>query len=204
MDTTIAIWWDSITMWARDLEKWWRVSRLKSYLWKRYLKENGHYGIVYNLGIDGDTSTGKLKRFAVEAEARKPDIIMFATGANDCTYSTGRNYYVPVETFRANMVELINQARRFTDKIVIIWLIPCDETKTIPIPRLPEFSQDMKWITLYNDILKDVAVQEHVSFVDMLDVIGSQDLEDGMHPMAQGHEKMFVRIKDFLEDNNLI
>jgi lysophospholipase L1-like esterase len=80
----------------------------------------------------------------------------------------------------------------------------CDESKTIPIPRVPELSQDMEGIILYNNLLKETAEQEQVSFVDMLDVVGSQDLEDGMHPTAQGHEKMFVRIKDFLEDNKII
>ncbi|HBB04328.1 TPA: hypothetical protein DCZ39_05560 [Patescibacteria group bacterium] len=84
------------------------------------MRENGEYGVVYNLGIDGDTSTGKLKRFTVEAEARDPNVIIFATGANDCDYTEGRKHHVPVEIFRANMINLIGQARKFTDQIVII------------------------------------------------------------------------------------
>jgi hypothetical protein len=45
---------------------------------------------------------------------------MFALGANDCDYGTGRSYYVPVETFRANLTALIVQAKKFTDKILIV------------------------------------------------------------------------------------
>lgn len=191
-------------MWARDLDKWGRVARLHSYLWKKYLKENCDYGVVYNLGIDGDTSTWKLKRFDIEAEAREPNIIMFATGANDCNYTAGRKYHIPIETFRMNITTLITQARKFTDKIIIVWLIPCDESKSIPIPRVPEFSQDMEGITLYNNTLKEISTQENVLFIDMLDVLDKQDLEDGLHPTAQGHEKMYIRIRDFLLDKNII
>jgi lysophospholipase L1-like esterase len=65
-------------------------------------------------------------------------------------------------------------------------------------------SQDMKNTIMYNAAIKSFCDQNTILFVDMIDVIDKQDLEDGMHPTAQGHEKMFVRIKGFLEDNKLI
>lgn len=102
------------------------------------------------------------------------------------------------------MINLITQARKFTDQIVIIGLIACDETKMVPIPRVPELSQDMQWVKLYNDILKEVATQENVLFIDMLDIINNQDLEDGCHPTAEGHEKMYIKIRDFLLDKKII
>ncbi|HBB04329.1 TPA: hypothetical protein DCZ39_05565 [Patescibacteria group bacterium] len=62
----------------------------------------------------------------------------------------------------------------------------------------------MEAISLYNNVLKEVAAQEKVLFIDVLDVIGDQDLEDGMHPTAEGHEKMFVRIRDVLIEKKII
>jgi lysophospholipase L1-like esterase len=38
----------------------------------------------------------------------------------------------------------------------------------------------------------------------MLDLLEDSDLEDGLHPTAGGHEKMFLRIKDFLEHKKVV
>ncbi len=62
----------------------------------------------------------------------------------------------------------------------------------------------MEGITLYNNTLKEIAEQEKILFIDMLDVLENKDLEDGMHPTAQGHEKMYIRIRDFLLDKKII
>jgi lysophospholipase L1-like esterase len=62
----------------------------------------------------------------------------------------------------------------------------------------------MEGIRLYNKMLKEIAEQEKILFIDMLDVLENKNLEDGMHPTAEGHEKMYIRIRDFLSDNEII
>ncbi len=204
MEKIICIRWDSITMGARDLEKWGRANRLHFFLKWKSLEENWDYSVAYNLGIDWDTSTGIMKRFDIEAEAREPNVIMFAIGANDCTYKEWRTYTVEPNDFRKNIITVIDKAKQYTDTIVIIWLILCDETKMMPIPRVPELSLDMKGIIVFNTILKEVAIETWVLFIDMLDVIHKEDLEDWCHPNTTGHEKMFIRIKDVLLNKKII
>jgi lysophospholipase L1-like esterase len=191
-------------MGARDLEKWWRANRLHEFLWIKYLKEKWEYGVAYNLGIDWDTSTGILKRFDTEAEAREPNIIMIAIGSNDCIYKEGRNYSTPTDIFRKNITAIIEKAKKYTEQVIIIGMIPCDENKTTPIPRVPERSQDREWTMMYNAILQEIAQEKKVEFIDMFNVIDNEDLEEGSHPTAQGHEKIFIRIKNFLVENNII
>jgi len=65
-------------------------------------------------------------------------------------------------------------------------------------------AQDMKNTIIYDNIIKTFCEQNNILYINMLDVIDNQDLEDGMHPTAQGHEKMYLRIKDFLLDNHII
>jgi len=36
------------------------------------------------------------------------------------------------------------------------------------------------------------------------DLLNDEDLNDGLHPNADGHEKMFNRVKDFLIENKII
>ncbi len=204
MENVIWIRWDSITMWARDMEKWWRANRLHMYLLEKYLKENCTYGVVYNLGIDWDNSTWILKRFTMECEAREPNVIIFAIGANDCVHFENKENNIPLSIFQKNIQELIVLAKKYTDKIVFVWLIACDETKMNPVEWAPEMSQSMKNITRYNNTIKTICEQENINFIDMLDVVNAKNLEDGSHPTAQGHEKMYNRIKNFLISNKII
>lgn len=204
METIICIWWDSITMWAWDIEKWWRANRLHSFLWKKYLQENGDYAVVYNLGIDGDTSTWILKRFSVEAEARDPNVIIFAIWANDCVNFENKENLVPLPLFEKNIQELIQHAKKYTEKIIFIWLIACDEDKMNPMERAPELYQNMENINRYNDTIQKICGKEKVYFVDMLDAIKKGNLEDGCHPKAEGHEKMYIKIRDFLLDKKIL
>jgi len=37
----------------------------------------------------------------------------------------------------------------------------------------------------------------------MYDLLQDEDLDDGLHPNAQGHKKMFERIKGFLIENDV-
>lgn len=191
-------------MWARDLEKWWRAARLHSYLGNKFLKNDDDYAVVYNLGIDGDTSDWVVKRFDVECEARQANIIIFAIGSNDCTVIDSKETTISLEIFKKNIITLTEKAKKYTDKILFIWQIICDETKTNPIPRVPNMSQDMKNTSIYNDTIKSFCSQNNILFIDMLDVLDVQDLEDGMHPTAQGHEKMYIKIRDVLLDKKII
>ena len=204
IDATICVWGDSITMWFRDLEKWWRVNRLQTYLWERFLQWTGDYHAVYNLWIDGDTSAGVLQRFLAEANTRCPSIIMFALWANDCVYFDDGKNIVPLNEFKKNIIELIRLAKPMDVPIVFVWLIPCDEGRMMPMSRASDLYQDMKNTLLYDATIGKICEQEKVLFIDMMDVLSWEELQDGSHPTAQGHEKMYIRIRDFLLDKKII
>jgi lysophospholipase L1-like esterase len=191
-------------MWAWDIENWWRVNCLNNHIWNLHLKNDADYGMVYNLGIDWDTSSWLLKRFEVECEARQPNVIIFAIGSNDCTILNNNENLVSLDMFQKNISILYQMAKQFTDKIIFVWPIICDENKTIPIPYAPEMSQDMKNTTTYNNAIKEFCEQKNIFFINMIDVLGAWDLEDGMHPTSKWHEKMYILIKDFLIEKTLL
>jgi lysophospholipase L1-like esterase len=191
---------DSITWGACDIEKGGWVARLRGYL------ENNNFNVwVYNCGVSGANTDKLLKRFKVEALARRPNLIIFAIGINDSQYVNSKdNPRVPLEKFQKNLQELINQAKEFTDQIVFVGLTKVDESKTMPIPWDPIKFYDRENIKLYNAKIKEVCEKNNLLFIEMFDLLNDSDLEDGLHPNSQGHEKMFLRIKDFLLSNNLI
>ena len=196
--TRICIWGDSITWGAFDKEKQGWVNRLRHYL-ENNLKD---YFEVYNLGISGDNSAKLIKRFEVECAARDPDIIIFAIGINDSQYINDKNNArVILQDYEENLQTLINLAKKFSSKIAFIGLTRVVETKVMPIPWGPDKFYDNEKIKSYDNKLKEVASKNNLPYIHMFDLLEDDELGDGLHPDSTGHEKMFQKIRPFLEGN---
>lgn len=195
----VCVFGDSITWGANDFERGGWVERLKAH----YLKERDFD--FYNLGISGDTSTDLLDRFEREAPAREPDCILFAIGVNDAQYEkTVNRPRTTIEQFETNVRKLIQKANKFSDKLALIGLTPVDETKTMPIPWSPDKFYDNARVKEYDAIVKSIAEKENVLFIPVFHTLDANTCDDGLHPDADGHEKMFEHIKNELEKYKLL
>lgn len=200
MQRTINIFGDSITWGAFDSEGGW-ADRLKRDL----MKNTDDYSEVYNLGISGDNTDELLKRFKFENEVREPDMIIIAIGINDAYYINSKdNSNVPIGRFESNLMEIINQSKEFTDEIIFIGLTKVDESKVSPIPWSPTKYYNNNNVEIYNAKIKELCEKNKLLFIEMLDLLKNEDLEDGLHPNSAGHEKMFLQIKDFLVEKKVI
>lgn len=186
----IGIWGDSITYGAGDSEALGWVGRLR-----KSLEAAADVG-VYNFGICGDTTDDLLKRFSVEADAIKPNVIVFAIGINDSKYPAGETEnIIPLEKYKQNMQELLKLARSYANKIYIVGATKVNET----IVRGSGTRFVNETIQSYNDFLKEFSEAESLTFIDVFDVINiGTDLDDGLHPNAQGYEKLFMVVKEFV------
>lgn len=200
MSERICIFGNSIVRGGIDHEGGGWVGRLR-----KYVESNDPDVRIYNLGISGDNIDGLLKRFDVETEARKPEIIIFGIGANDSSYrqSLGSRY-VPLDKFKKILEVLKEKADKFVKKIMFVGLTKVDESKTIPIPWNTDVSYKNKDVKEYDQAIKDFCEKNNLPFIEMLDLLDNDDLADGLHPNSVGHEKMFQRVKDFLIDNKII
>jgi lysophospholipase L1-like esterase len=172
--------------------------------WAAHLKRNFEeekYGIsVYNLGIDGDTSTGLVERFTNEAKVRQPDIIIFAIGINDSIYRGSENKTpITPESFETNLAQLVSEAKKITRTLVFIGLTNVDEPKVQPFPwSTTGKCYSNRNILKYNNIIKSVCSNNNLHFIEMADLLQISDLSDGLHPNSEGHKKMFKEVKDYL------
>lgn len=200
MEKIINIFGDSIVWGAYDEMGGW-VDRLKNDL----MKDKENYFEVYNLGITGGNTEELLKRFEIENEARNPNVIIIAIGTNDAAYlNSGKDNFVPVGKFKSNLEKIINQSRNFDAEIILIGLTNVDDNKVNPVPWATDFHYNNDNIVKYNDALKEICEKNNVLFMEMMDLLNEKDLEDGLHPNSEGHEKMFLRIRDFLVENNVM
>ncbi len=186
----LGIWGDSITYGAGDSEALGWVGRLR-----KSLETKDGIG-VYNFGVCGDTTDDLLKRFSVEADAIKPNVIVFAIGINDSKYPAGETEnIIPLEKYKQNMRELLKLARNYTDKIHIVGATQVDETHLRDSST--RFVNEI--IQSYNSFLKEFSESEDLIYVDVFDALDiNTDLDDGLHPNAQGYEKLFDTIRGFI------
>jgi lysophospholipase L1-like esterase len=191
----ICVFGDSIAWGAFDYEKGGWVERLKT-----FLMESEEDVMLFNLGVHGDNTEDLVKRFHSESAAREPDLIVFAIGINDSQYiKTKDNPRVSLKKFVKNISKLAKMANKFTEKIIFVGLTKVDESKTMPLPWDTDKYYDNESIVKYNDALGEFCEKNSLMYADMRGVVEIQDLEDGLHPNAKGHEKMFEKLRVTVE-----
>jgi len=187
---TIGIWGDSITFGSCDTAGLGWPGRLR-----KNLPINDDWQL-YNFGICGETTEELLQRFSIEAQAIEPEKIIFAIGINDSKFpNESQENCVDIISFRANLVELIQKAQRHTNNIVFIGLTKVDSNW-----RSTKGSRFLnEEIEKYDNCIEQVAGEHKLSYIPMFELLNTDtDLADGLHPNADGYQKMFTAIQQQL------
>lgn len=203
----------STTYGAWDREGGW-VARLRKDIDQKIVESKFEIDhLVYNLGISGDKTWDLLKRFEVETDARKGRhneevVILFHIGINDCIYNnSGGGVEVSQTQFRENLEKLINLAKKYSEKILAIGSMPVDK-RVDPMPWAPGRSYKNEFVEEYNGILKQVAGNEGVEFIEIFKEFIDKDysslLSDGVHMNDEGHRLLFEKVRDFLKEKEII
>jgi lysophospholipase L1-like esterase len=189
----ICVFGASITWGAYDAEKGGWAERLKIYF---FSQENNKYAEIYNLGVSDATTDDLLKRFDIECEARRMNVAIFSIGNNDsqCVKSLNSNR-TSIDEFRKNLEKLCEKALKFTDKIIFAGLTGVDETKTQPIYWNTDISYSNENIGKYDMEIEKFCQEKKLKYINLKGILEDGDWEDGLHPNAKGHEKIFEKIK---------
>lgn len=188
---TIGVWGDSITHGSCDSEALGWVGRIRKAL------PTDDYNHIYNFGVCGDTSEDLVARFDIEAKAISPDHIVFAVGINDSKFSKGSdNHNVSLDNYKTNLAQLILSAKQHTGSICLI-----SATKVTEEWRSARGSRFMnEEIAKFNQVMAVLADDYDLKYIDVFEAVDpATDLADGLHPNAQGYEKMFGVIRSNLD-----
>ncbi len=202
----ILIFGDSIVWGAFDLEKGGWAERLKEKILETTSKTMSPKDFYpYNFGMESDDSETLLYRFKKQIdicerlEPNREYILLFAIGTNDSAISNGKSE-TSTNKFLENIKLLITQAKKVTDNIWFIGLTNVDESKTCPVFFDKRLSWKNKNIEEYNLIIEKICKEEMVNFISLWNLLTKEDLFDGLHPNAEGHRKIFERVKDKLKE----
>lgn len=114
-------------------------------------------------------------------------MIVLAIGINDSPHEAYAG--TKPDEFRKQFEGLVNKALGVTEKVVVV----------SPTNVLPESSYSDSTIEPYVEIIKEVAANKQLPFVDVFGLMTAEDLAiDGLHPDAGGHQKIFEKVEAVL------
>jgi lysophospholipase L1-like esterase len=185
--------------------------------WQNHLKvwftNDGGFQHVYNLAISGRTSGDIIGRLESELVSRKSStskgmLSLITVPINDTRFiilNGKREFKITTKIFRKNLQKIIEISKSCATKTVLVGPTSVVDDKTIPWTFVDNgHCWENAIIKKYNQIIKEVAEENDVPFCPMFDLLKEEDLDDGLHPNAQGHQKIFKRIKNFLEEERVL
>jgi len=148
-----------------------------------------------NRGVSGETTRQGLEHFSSDVQHAHPDILTLQFGLNDCNcWLTERGLpRVSEAAFRANLIAMINRARRFDAQHIIL----ANNHKTLRSKVMLSGERYEDANARYSELIHGVAIETGVVFCDMrktftdipADVLATLLLPypDQLHLSQEGH-----------------
>ena len=162
---------------------------------RKYLKTPVNL-IMLNKGISGQTTRQGLERYPDDVQIHAPDVMTLQFGLNDCNcwVSDAGLPRVSEAAYKANMIEMIDRAKQFGVKRIIL----STNHRTLREKILLSGENLEQRRRRYNDIVREIAREREVIFVDIaktFEKLPVADLEDmllpypdHLHLSAEGHK----------------
>lgn len=198
----ILVFGDSIAYGKVDTEGGW-VARLRKYFDFQAAKHlDRDLPNVYNQGVSGDTAEDILKRLEAETAARVEEetIFVLAVGTNDSVVDNGQPRYSE-QQFRDNYQSIISKMKAHSNKILLVGILPVNESQTTPIPWRPHRHYLNRQILLFDSIISDTAKNNNLPYVSLFELFKDKLalFPDGLHPNNQGHQLICEQIQAKLQ-----
>jgi lysophospholipase L1-like esterase len=191
--------WDSEGGWAARLQRHYDSQQMKDF--------TADLPRVMNLGISGDTSEQVLKRIGSESAARqnsKGISIIIQVGGNNAAEENGHTRTTS-EQYQNEIKEIIQQAKKFTNKIMVVGFQCVDESKTTPVPWVDYHYKNSNML-VFEKAAQTICAQIHIPFVPVHEqfkqaVDNGNNLlsHDGLHPNDEGHKLIFELVRPELD-----
>lgn len=160
---------------------------------------------VSNCGISGNTTRMALERMPSYFQSHNIDIVLVQFGINDCNlWRTDKGLpRVSRKAFHANLEEIIDRARRFGARHVLL-------TTNHPTTKMIELDGEtiphQRGNSEYNEVIRQVARDRNdVVLIDIDELFSAQPetqellLPDGVHLSLRGHNLYYSAVYPDIE-----
>ena len=166
---------DSITF-GQHLDPAWRwTSLIAARLTRMYLHTSVNV-LSLNKGVSGETTRQALERYPQDVQTFYPDLMTLQFGLNDCNcWLTDQGApRVSPAGFRANLIEMVDRARRFgASQIILANNHPTLRRKIMLSGEAYEEANRR-----YSEISREVASSTRVTFCDIRAAFDGYSLEE--------------------------
>jgi len=174
--------------------------------------------IVFNTGVGGNNTVDLLARIDTDCLAYQPELTILMAGTNDMNSVK----YVPLDQYKANMIELINKIKAIGSKVLLMNILPPYEPYLLT--RHPAKFYEPEGVTgrrkQINETIAEIARKQKVHLLDIgqrFDAVGRIGLDkssliqneanthktDGLHPTADGYRFISPAVYDYIVDHKL-
>lgn len=204
---TVVYMGDSITegQYVHHSLRW--TTLVTSSLRRRFESNCSDLHFFFNRGVSGETTRQGLERFPRDVQNVRPDVMTLQFGLNDCNCwdTDGGLPRVSEVAYRANLIEMIDRARCFgTRQIILSTNHPTLRYRILACGESLETRRKR-----YNGIVRDVSATTQVTLCDIEKTFGrfSEDElrelllpePDVLHLSAVGHKHYAQAILPYLE-----
>lgn len=155
------------------------------YLIQHKLKSLGLPFEVINAGISGDRSEDGLARIDLALQ-RVPDVFVLELGAND-----GLDL-LSLDALESNLQKIIERVKRINPNVKLV----------VAGMEMP-LQMDEQYRTGFREIFQSLARSQNAILIpfilDGVATVPELNLEDGIHPTAEGHKIIAETVWQFLE-----
>jgi len=145
---------------------------------QRELADAGRPFRLVNAGVSGDTSAGGLRRVDWILQQR-PDVVVVELGGNDGLRGQ------PPEGVEANLRAIVERCRAAGAEVLLLGV-------RLPPSLGPDYVRAFD--ALYPRLAQELDVPFVAHFLDGVGGVPEMNLDDGLHPTAEGHRRIAARV----------
>jgi lysophospholipase L1-like esterase len=174
--------------------------------------------VVINAGVSGNNTVNLLVRIDKDCLVHHPKLTVLMVGTNDMNSQK----YVPLDKYKANLVEIITKIKAAGSQVLLMTILPWYEPYLLT--RHPAAFYQPEGVAerrrQLNMAITDIAKQQSVGLLDMgrrFEALGKVGLDkdsliqneantgksDGVHPTAIGYRFIALAVYDYIVDNRL-
>ncbi len=151
--------------------------------------------LVHIVGFPGGTSETIVNRIEEIIKIYRNDdmnnILILSIGINDSHVVYG-SYKVDIDTYNKNICEIIDLCNKNNINIIVLGL-----TRLVTNEKLiwrPEKYFANSDVEKYDMELEGICKKYGVRYISLKDILGENDIIDGLHPSSSGHKKIFEKV----------
>lgn len=151
---------------------------------EKRLEEQGVPLKALNAGVSGDTTAGGLARLDWLL-SQKPDVVVVGLGGNDGLRG------LPLEQAERNLREIVRRSRAAGARVLLLGM-------QIPPNYGPEYARG--FADMYPRIAKEMEVPLVPFLLEGVGGVADLNQADGIHPTAEGQEKVAELVTPYVAD----